>query len=285
MKLHTFILRGGTYMKKTASALLIAMSVLICATACGKKSGDEDTTTRKAGTEKPTATSLASGKPATGQSVADEPSTAESVTEEYTSKPIVDRQIIDRTNSDVNALLRLYKSILKNESTFFDTDNNKSITIQQLEESFAPQLSLSEFSIIDLDYDNLPEVVLAFKSSPTEYGFSYVQYCTILHYQNNNVYSYSLPHRAFEELKVDGTFSWAGSASRHGFGKITFNKTITENVDLIDKYTYCDAHNDIYVINYQPATEAEFKLEQNYELLKPNVAWFEYTAINIDFYF
>ena len=127
-----------------------------------------------------------------------------------------------------------YKSILKNESTFFDTYSSDNKYINQLiSTSDDVTMEISEFSIIDLDDNGIPEIVLRVSIID---GIDV--YYAILSYKENQVYCYSLPDRAFSELKTDGTFHFTNSASNHGYGKIDFTKAVTDSIDLVDAFTY-----------------------------------------------
>ena len=70
-------------------------------------------------------------------------------------------------------------------------------------------VAIAAFTVIDLDGDSVKEVVLWLAVNGNEYG------CEILHCQNEKIYGYLLPYRAFNSLKEDGTFHFrAGPRTR-----------------------------------------------------------------------
>ena len=136
---------------------------------------------------------------------------------------------------------------------------------------------MSEFSVIDLDRDGTPEVVLIV--SVTEYVNSY----EVLHYQDGTVYGYGFSERGFSDLKIDGTFQSSGGAGDWGFCSLTFSK----DSYTIDTFTYCDSHtkadgSEAYFVNHQSVTADEFFAEADLWEAKPGITWYNYTGDNID---
>ena len=77
-------------------------------------------------------------------------------------------------------------------------------------------------TVIDLDADGMPEVVLGFQPG----------ILLILHYENGSVFGFERGIREMNELKKDGTFYWSGGAGYHGYGKMLFSEGKCETINL-----------------------------------------------------
>ncbi|CRZ34082.1 hypothetical protein DFR55_11226 [Herbinix hemicellulosilytica] len=179
--------------------------------------------------------------------------------------------------------LSAYKSVLQDESPFFCVDSGKDLYISQINEAVSSdssvQAKVSKFTVVDLENDNIPEVILQLTVNENEYfGFE------VLSYKDGVVYGYTLWYRTFMDLKEDGTFSFSGGASDYGFGSITF----TDKGYTIDKITYCEAtynsdnNLDIsYFVNHKKATEEEFLSAIAEQNDKTHPTWNDFTTENI----
>lgn len=180
--------------------------------------------------------------------------------------------------------MNVYKSVLLNKTQFFSTDVKKDLYLSQLNETVSSDSSVRaeaiKFTIIDLDKDEIPEVVLWLRVNENDYyGFE------ILRYQDGKVDGYTLWYRAFNNLKKDGTFLFSGSASDYGYGTITF----TKDGYTIDNITYSESGIDSnnnetisYFINKESASSVEFESAIDEELKKPDAAWYDFTDENIE---
>ena len=182
-------------------------------------------------------------------------------------------------------VLSAYKAVLLNKANFASTDDgNAPMT---LDEFFARHsgnsgtaMTASQFTVIDLDHDGTPELVLQLATTADEYyGFE------ILHYEAGTVYGYNFVYRALTDLKADGTFSYANSADDNGIGAIQFAGATYQ----LDKITYCQPPNGYgngaaisYVVNHEIATEEAFLDAENAQTAKPGVIWHDFTPANIE---
>lgn len=192
---------------------------------------------------------------------------------------------VRENKEDTNTLsLSAYKSVLQNNAVFFSTDAKKDLNIDQLNQSVSNDSSVTvkvtRFAIVDLDNDGTPEVILWLTVNNNDYyGFE------VLRYQDGVVYGYTLWYRAFMNLKADGTFSFSSGAADSGFGTIKF----TTKDYLINEVTYIqssyNSNNNLSIscfVNYESATETEFRSAVNKQDEKADASWYKFTDDNIE---
>lgn len=168
-----------------------------------------------------------------------------------------------------NSLLSIgesYKAILLGNGHFISTDlHNKGLSLQDIGEAVTDDDSITvkatQFTIIDLDDDGESEIVLWIQiNGISDYGFE------ILHYQEGAVYGYTLPYRAFMNLKTDGTFLFSGGASDSGIGKLKLSE---------DGYTVENIIDEAY-------SEEEFDTAMNQQEIKQDVDWYDLSVNNVN---
>lgn len=142
---------------------------------------------------------------------------------------------------------------------------------------------LSIFTILDMDGDRIPEVVIEIASDSEGYY-------EVLHYYNGNVYGYYFVIRAMESLKADGTFVGSSGAIDNTIIKLSFSADMLNQVTLAssestDKYD----KNGYPIINYmianKPVSNAAFESYYDKQGAKTDATWYDFTQNNIDKYF
>lgn len=131
-----------------------------------------------------------------------------------------------------------YMSILLADGVFISTDLRRESNLGAIKEVVTDDDSVSvaasKFAIADLDGDGEAEIVLWLQiNGISDYGFE------ILQYREGAVYGYTLPYRAFMDLKTDGTFLFSGGSADSGVGKLEFS----ENGYTVDKLHESDSDN------------------------------------------
>lgn len=176
-----------------------------------------------------------------------------------------------------------FQSVLQGRTSFFSTDANQSLSINELGQAVGIDSSITvkpiKFAVIDLDGDNVQEIVLWLQVNENDsYGFE------ILRQQGGQIYGYALTYRAFMDLKKDGTFSFSSGAADSGFASISF----TDKSYKIDEIAYSessyDANNELtvsYFVNGQAATEAEFLSAVEKQDGKESILWYDFNDENI----
>lgn len=195
----------------------------------------------------------------------------------FIEEPIVDRQLLDKSNHETKAALNAYKLVLKDNQKLFRMYDPEYMNIRQciLTDSFTIYGHLEQFGVIDLDGDNLPEVILAFKDSN---GNNY--YYAILRFQHNLVYAYSNDSKDFNHLKIDGTFHFYGLYC--GTGTISFNSKTSVIDHRTTYYSYTHQSGNYFVVNNKRTTEEEFARAMYYQDSKPDITWYEFSEDNIE---
>lgn len=182
-----------------------------------------------------------------------------------------------------------YKEILLGNEDFISTDlQNRSLHLSDIKDVITDDDSITvtipQFAIIDLDTDGENEVVLWIQIKGADDGFADYGF-EILRYQEGAVYGYTLPYRAFINLKTDGTFMYSGSAADFGIGKLKFS----ENGYIVDKLYYSesvyDSNNELsvqYFANGIACTEEEWTHIAGSQEEKNNVNWYSLTDDSIN---
>jgi hypothetical protein len=176
--------------------------------------------------------------------------------------------------------MEAYKAVIQNEGNFFSTVDNKKILLNDYLKEYLPneQLELTHFTVIDMDDDNIPEVVLELSVD------SYPEFYEILHYSDEQVYGYNFVYRGLEQLKTDGTF-WASSgAADNECDKLKFQNSAYETITLAYSESKQDSNGITvsYYVNGQPVTKEKFDSFVHQQGAKDDVVWYEVTQSNIE---
>jgi beta-lactamase regulating signal transducer with metallopeptidase domain/photosystem II stability/assembly factor-like uncharacterized protein len=182
------------------------------------------------------------------------------------------------------AALSAYKAVLLGNAGFYETGIKKTLDISQLNQAVSSDsktvAKATRFVVVDLDNDGIMEVILWLNvNGLDDYGFE------ILRYQDGVVYGYVMWYRAFNQLKMDGTFSFSSSAMNSGVGILRFG----EGTYSTFKVAYREANYDIdgnpvisYIVNNEIATQEEFDAVFDKQSEKPDAVWHDFTDDNIE---
>jgi len=174
-----------------------------------------------------------------------------------------------------------YKAVLQNKAEFFSTDNNKNVYLNDFltnKEIYETVFKLKQFTVIDMDGDGIPEVVLELTVG------NYVEFYEVLHYKNDKVYGYIQVLRGFGNLKTDGTVHYSNSAFNNGYRKLSFETNACE--DYILGYHNTERDNDVvtrtYFIDNKPVTEESYNAFVKEQDEKNDAVWYEFSEENIE---
>ncbi len=179
-----------------------------------------------------------------------------------------------------NSVMEAYNSVLQNKIQFFSTDNKKNVYLNNFLSNngiYQAVFKATHFTVLDMDGDNIPEVVLELSVGDNP------QFYEILHYMNGQVYGYLQVYRGLEQLKTDGTFWASGGASDNVCGKLTF----TTNAYKINILASVQPSNGgvnspiSYSINNKPVTKEAFDTFIKEQNGKKDVTWSEFSENNI----
>lgn len=180
-----------------------------------------------------------------------------------------------------NSILEAYKAVLQNKAEFFSTDNNKKLYLNDFltnEEIYGTIFKVTHFSVLDMDGDKVPEVVLELSVGDKP------EFYEVLHYMNDTVYGYLIVYRGLEELKMDGTFRYSNSAVDNGFGKLKFESNAFKT-DILGYSKSSQDNNNLsisYFVNNKPVTKESFDSFINEQSEKKDVVWHEFSQKNIE---
>lgn len=198
--------------------------------------------------------------------------------------PVPIQMSVPEQEAGVNSTIALesYKAVLQNKNKFISTDEKNNVYLNDLLTNgkvFDAIFKIKRFTVLDLDDDKIPEVVLELATG------EYPQFYEILHYMAGTVYGYIKGNRQFNSLKVDGTFGWAGSAAYNGFGKLRFKPEASEIDDLGYRDSIFDGkstYTDKLIINNKPVTEESYDSFRKQQDEKQDVVWNEFSQQNIE---
>lgn len=180
------------------------------------------------------------------------------------------------------SVLEAYKGVLQNKVNFLSADNKEKVYLNDFltnEKIYGTILKITHFTVLDMDGDKIPEIVLELSV-----GNNNPMCFEVLHYINGEVYGYNIVYRGLEELKKDGTFAYSNGASDIGRGKLRFESNAFET-DILG-YSRSSQSNDgiviSYFINNKPVTEESFNFFIKEEHEKKDVVWYEFSQKNIE---
>ena len=172
---------------------------------------------------------------------------------------------------------RQYRLVLQNHAPFFCPATRSTLYLGQLNASFDDlPVTFTQFSVADVDADGKGEVIIKLSVGENEYyGYE------VLDIREGIVYGYELVYRAMLNLKADGTFSFASSASDTGFGILEW---INDGYP-IQPIAYSELADDGKIHYYHHGTtitaERYSRLRDAQDRKAP-VTWYDFTDENIN---
>lgn len=180
-----------------------------------------------------------------------------------------------------NSELEAYKAVLQNKVEFFSTDNKKNLYLNDFltnEEIYGTIFKVTHFTVLDMDGDKVPEVVLELSVGDAP------EFYEVLHHMNGVVYGYLIVYRGLEELKADGTFRFSSGAADNGWGKLRFESN-TFKTDMLGYSKSSQGGTNLtisYFINDKPVTKESFDSFTNEQSGKKDAVWYEFSLENIE---
>lgn len=177
--------------------------------------------------------------------------------------------------------LEAYKAVLQNKSEFFSTDNKKKLYLYDFltdKEIYRTVFRATHFTVLDMDGDNEPEVILELSVGDEP------EFYEVLHYMNDTVYGYLIVYRGLEELKADGTFRYSNGAADNGFGKLKFQSDAFKT-DILGYSKSSQGNTNLtitYFINNKQVAKEAFDSFANQQSGKKHAVWHEFSQSNIE---
>lgn len=180
-----------------------------------------------------------------------------------------------------NSSLEAYASVLRNELEYYSTDNQQRVYLNDfLADNGVYEISLqvTDFAVLDMDGDNVPEVVLELSvgSSPEFYE--------VFHYMSGKVYGYLITYRGLQELKSDGTFLFSSGAADYGWGILAFQTSGFTTEPIGYSLSNQDGENLTvsYYIDNERVTKEAFDSAMDEQSTKGDAVWYDYDLNDIE---
>ena len=185
------------------------------------------------------------------------------------------------TSDSDNEVTNAYKEVLQNNSEFYSTDNKKNIKLNDFltnEELYGAVFKVTHFTVLDMDGDKVPEVVLELSVGDEP------QFFEVLHYMDSKVYGYLIVYRGLEALKEDGTFNFSSGAADNGAGKLSFasDSYKTDMLGYSESSQSGDNLTISYFINNETTTKEAFDSFMNEQAAKKDAVWYEFSPENLE---
>lgn len=138
--------------------------------------------------------------------------------------------------------------------------------------------TILKYALIDLEGDGQEEIVLQAADVAGDLG-GYV----ILHQQGDAVYGFASHYKTFENLKIDGTYTYSDLAgTENGVCRIrNFTNMGYETERLLYEQTDHDSGAVSYLQDGKAVTEDEYRAAKDIHDKKPDAVWYDFTKIAI----
>jgi hypothetical protein len=173
---------------------------------------------------------------------------------------------------DSSEIMARYRQVCQNKIPFFSTDENKEVYLKDFSywsgDALDNPLRTENFSIVDLDGDKVPELVLGMT---TGFDGSW----EVLRYEGGKIYGYNFVYRAMTELKKDGTTYGSSGADAGRIYRLRFDGAKSESIELAKSDS-----NKFYIGNKQ-VTKDKFDDYLKELWAKEDVERIEFTEENL----
>ena len=127
--------------------------------------------------------------------------------------------------------MKAYKAVLRNEVAFCNVVDKKKYTLKDLKDESNASLEVISFTVVDMDSDGKPEVVLDFGGPHNN--------VVLLHYEDGKVYGVVIPYTYY--LAKDGTYNGSLQAWDFTYCKVT---SITKDNYKVETLARVEANSD-----------------------------------------
>jgi len=227
------------------------------------------------GTSAPSDTSAAqteSTVPASGSSTAPAGTSADTTVDTTAASSSADTSPLDA-----------YRAVLENRTEFYSTDSKKSLLLQDFltnEEIYGASFDPYNFSVLDMNGDGTPEVVLELTVNGDP------QFFEVLHTIGDQVYGYLIPFRGMESLKADGKFMYSSGYADYGWAEMT----LTADGQTMSQLGFCESVTsedlstitEYYYIDGAMVDKDAFDTYMEEQTAKADAVWYDCTAENYD---
>ena len=158
---------------------------------------------------------------------------------------------------DLEAAMKEYKEVLRNEAEFYNTDHyatEKNVYIRNyMEAKDIYESDIYKFAVVDMDGDGIPEIAIETQ-----------EFTLILRYESNTVYGFDFNFRHMYNIRKDGSYVWNAGADNAGTNKIQFFGAEYSEISIESYEDIYDEDGDlvetIFLVNSISVTEEEYNL-------------------------
>lgn len=181
----------------------------------------------------------------------------------------------------------IFQAVLLNNKNFVSTDlQNKKLSLKNIKQVVTDEKNISvavtKFSLINVNQNEKGIALCLQINGGADCSFE------IFHCQNGIIYGCTLPYRAFEELKTDGTFLFSSGAADSGIGKIEFVNEKFSVKKLFHSESHYNANNELEVLYFAkgaPCSSDEFDRAMRQQQKKSGAKWYDFTPENLNLIF
>ena len=195
-----------------------------------------------------------------------------SLTDENIAKIGIDTQ----NPEDRDQAMEKYRRILSGEELFFDRDQAEGATIESYCAAMDPTVTMNavQYSLLDLDRDSVPELILWLAVNGNDYG------TLVIRYENGGAVGYGFTYRQMLDLKQDGTFGYSGGAVDTGYARLCFRENSWEYEKL--GYIQENEAGTTYFWDGDAVDANTYWEQANQQMAKENAQWNPYPAEHYD---
>lgn len=178
------------------------------------------------------------------------------------------------SSNQLSTSMETFKGILLNKIPFFCTDKTPYYTIVHQWNGYLNELTsgdkpmiISQFAVIDLDGNTIPEIVLAIED--------YMGFVILRYKEEGKVVGNIVSYRSMYSLKKDGSFNASSGSSDTSIGKMVF---IGDTYFHMDKISSVGGGNTVsYYIHDMPIDEDVWKEAMTSFDYLSDVKWYVYS--------
>lgn len=162
------------------------------------------------------------------------------------------------------AALTAYGEVLESSRKMYYAEGEDPVPVSRISQLFTPEdmpWTIVQIAVLDLHGDGIPEAILEISNS--------IGYVVLGYQENGHVLAQGIWHRAFQDLKSDGSYMGSGSSFDHAY----YRQTLSDEIILAECYEDMDGTRH-YWVDGKEVEEAVFLAFEAEQQAKANVAWY-----------
>lgn len=160
--------------------------------------------------------------------------------------------------------LDAFRRVLEGRMSIYREPSMEAIPISKISLFFTVEelpWTVERFAVQDLDGDGVMEAVLEVSN--------YMGYVILRYQEDGSVTGHEIWHRAFQNLKADGSYMGSGSSSNHSYWQFHHGG------DILLAECYDNGTEMVCWVDGQKVDEAAFAAFEEEQAAKPDAIWYE----------